>query len=311
MNSKLKGNLAMFVSKTFSGFNENALRYLLPTYMSACSGVLLRVGFATGFFWLLGLFNRHKSSPSTMRQRMGLLALGFICVFGYMFFLLKGLTYTTPVSSSIFISLQPVCVFVICLLIGREKANTMKVLGILIGVGGAIICVATQKTSDVASNPMLGNIYCAASTIVYSTYLVVSKQFLRNLDNVTVSKWTFLGATIAAAPVAFITGWDAPVLKMAVLSAPMLILLFVLIFPSSVSYLLIDVGLKNLTATVVSLYAGVILIVASVVSYATGQDHFSWWQILSMVLIVLSLWLVEFEERKTLPNKPVTQPAKH
>ena len=311
MNSKLKGNLAMFVSKTFSGFNENALRYLLPTYMSACSGVLLRVGFATGFFWLLGLFNRHKSTPSTMRQRMGLLVLGFICVFGYMFFLLKGLTYTTPVSSSIFISLQPVCVFVICLLIGREKANAMKVLGILIGVGGAIICVATQKTSDVASNPMLGNIYCAASTIVYSTYLVVSKQFLRNLDNVTVSKWTFLGATIAAAPVAFITGWDAPVLKMAVLSAPMLILLFVLIFPSSVSYLLIDVGLKNLTATVVSLYAGVILIVASVVSYATGQDHFSWWQILSMVLIVLSLWLVEFEERKTLPTQPVTQPAKH
>ncbi|MDE6703255.1 MAG: EamA/RhaT family transporter, partial [Muribaculaceae bacterium] len=59
------------------------------------------------------------------------------------------------------------------------------------------------------------------------------------------------------------------------------------------------------------LYAGVILIVASVVSYATGQDHFSWWQILSMVLIVLSLWLVEFEERKDTPAPSTTQPAKH
>lgn len=309
MNSKLKGNLAMFASKTFSGFNENALRYLLPTYMSACSGVLLRVGFATGFFWLIGLLKRHKA-PSTLRQRMGLFGLGFVCVFGYMFFLLKGLTYTTPVSSSIFISLQPVCVFIITLLIGREKATSMKVLGILIGVAGAFVCVYTQKTSDVASNPMLGNIYCAASTIVYSIYLVASKLFLRKLDNITVSKWTFLGATVAAAPVAFLTGWDAPVLKMAVFSAPMLILLFVLVFPSSVSYLLIDIGLKNLSATVVSLYAGVILIVASVVSYATGQDHFSWWQICSMALIVASLWLVEREEQKTGPVPQKTNSTK-
>lgn len=302
MNSKVKGNLAMFVSKIFSGLNENALRYLLPNFMSACSGVFLRVGFAAGFFWLIGLFKRHDCAPSTVRQRLGLLALGFICVFGYMFFLLKGLTYTTPVSSSIFICLQPVCVFVICLMIGREKADLVKVLGILLGVAGAIVCVVTQKTSDVASNPMLGNIYCAASTIVYSIYLIVSKQFLRTLDNITVSKWTFLGAAIAAAPVAFITGWDAPVLKMAIFSAPMLVLLFVLIFPSSVSYLLIDIGLKNLTATVVSLYAGLILIVASVVSYATGQDHFSWWQILSMVMIVISIVLVEREERRTIPQ---------
>lgn len=300
MNPKLKGNVAMFVSKTFSGLNENALRYLLPTYMSACSGVFLRVGFAAAFFWVTGLFTRRHSAPSTLKQRLMLLALGFVCVFGYMFFLLKGLTYTTPISSSIFITLQPVCVFIICLLIGREKASFAKVAGIAIGVGGALVCVLTQKSSDVASNPLLGNIYCMASTVVYAIYLVASKNFLRTLDDITVSKWSFLGAAIAAAPVAFITGWEAPVLGMGIFSIPMLVLLFVLIFPSSVSYFLLDVGLKNLTATVVSLYSGVILIVATVVSYITGQDHFSWWQILSMVLIIASLWLVEKEERKAV-----------
>lgn len=299
MNNKVKGNVAMLLSKTFSGLNENALRYLLPTYMSACSGVLLRVGFATGFFWLLGLVKRKEATPTTVRQRLGLLALGLVCVFGYMFFLLKGLTYTTPVSSSIFISLQPVCVFIICLIIRTEKATTVKVAGILVGVIGAVICVMTQKTSDVASNPLLGNLYCAGSTIAYSIYLVASKRFLRTIDKVTVSKWTFLGAMISAAPIAFIMGWDAPVLNMAILSVPMLVLLFVLIFPSSVSYLLVDIGLKNLSATVVSLYAGVILIVAATVSYIIGQDHFSWWQILSMGLIVVSIWLVEKEEAKT------------
>ncbi|MBJ2184920.1 MAG: DMT family transporter [Muribaculaceae bacterium] len=295
--NKIKGNAAMLVSKVFSGLNENALRYLLPAYMSAPTGVFLRVGFGSAFFWLLGLFRRPSVRP-TRRQRLGLFAIGLFCVFGYMFFLLKGLTYTTPVSSSIFISLQPVCVFVICLMLGREKATAMKVGGIVLGVAGAVVCVLTQHSSEVASDPLRGNIYCAASTLVYSIYLIISKQYLRTLDDVTVSKWTFLGAAAAALPVALAMGWDAPVLKAGILSAPMLVLLFVLVFPSSVSYLLIDIGLKNLAATVVALYGSVILIVAAGVSYALGQDRFSWWQIVAIALIMVSMYLVEHAEVK-------------
>ena len=301
MNGKVKGNLAMFISKVFSGFNENALRYLLPQYMSACTGVFLRTGFATLFFWVLGLFRHRAAVAATLRQRVGLLLLGMTCVFGYMFFLLKGLTYTTPVSSSIFLSLQPACVFLICLCIGREKATVIKVAGIAVGIGGALVCVLTQKSSDVASDPMLGNMFCAGSTLVYSIYLIISKQFLRTLDNVTVSKWSFLGAMLVALPVALFSGWDAPVLKMGVMSVPMLVLLFVLVFPSSVSYLLIDTGLKYLSATVVSLYGSVIIIVASVASYIFGQDHFSWWQIVAIAMIVLSMYMVESQESREHP----------
>lgn len=299
MNGKVKGNVAMLVSKIFSGFNENALRFLLPKYMNACTGVFLRVGFATAFFWILGYFKRKEAAITTKKQRLYLFLLGLFCVYGYMFFLLKGLTYTTPISSSIFISLQPVCVFIICLLIKTEKATPLKVIGIILGVAGAGVCVLTQKTSDVASNPLLGNIFCFGSTIVYSLYLIFSKKLLKNIDSITVCKWTFLGAACAALPVALFTGWDAPVLKLGILSLPMLVLLFVQIFPSSVSYLLIDVGLKNLAATVVALYGSVILIVAAIASYIFGQDHFSWWQILSIALIILSMYLVESQENKT------------
>ncbi|MDE5869945.1 MAG: hypothetical protein K2H18_06905, partial [Muribaculaceae bacterium] len=38
-NGKLIGNVSMFVAKTFSGLNENALKYLLPTWMNAFTGV--------------------------------------------------------------------------------------------------------------------------------------------------------------------------------------------------------------------------------------------------------------------------------
>ena len=45
-NKKVEANLSMVVSKTFSGLNMNALKYLLPVWVSPLSGVTLRCVFA-------------------------------------------------------------------------------------------------------------------------------------------------------------------------------------------------------------------------------------------------------------------------
>ena len=244
----------MFVSKTFSGLNENALRYLLPRWMSAYSGVVMRLVFGTLFFWVAS-----KVDPEARRQRssagmkLALFAVGAVCMFGYMFALLQGLSYTTPISSSIFISMEPVWVFLICVIFLHDRVTWMKITGILLGLGGAFIIIMTQKSSDVASNPMLGNIYCLASSLLYAIYLVLQKQFLKHTDMYTVNRWAFLGGACVAAISILFTGWDASVLHQSLFSTPMLVLLFVLIFPSAVSYLLLSIGLRNLSATVVAI----------------------------------------------------------
>lgn len=296
MDGKSKGNIAMLVSKTFSGLNENALRYLLPTWMSAYSGVVIRLVFGSAFFWITGLFTRKDTIVTTVWQRAKLFILGAVCVFGYMFCLLEGLTYTTPISSSIFISMQPVWVFLICVCFLHEKVTFTKVGGILLGLAGALIIILTQHASDVASDPMRGNMYCFASSVLYAVYLVLEKQLLKTIDKITVSKWTFIGGAFSALIMICFTGWDAPVLTQGLFSTPMLALLFVLLFPTSISYLLLAVGLRNLTATVVALYGYLILVVAAVVSYILGQDYFSWWQLLSIAMIVGSVYFVEIAE---------------
>ena len=47
-NKKLEANLSMAVSKIFSGLNMNALKYLLPLWMSPLTGATLRCTFAAG-----------------------------------------------------------------------------------------------------------------------------------------------------------------------------------------------------------------------------------------------------------------------
>ena len=80
---------------------------------------------------------------------------------------------------------------------------------------------------------------------------------------------------------------------------PLCVLLFVLIFPTVISYLLIPVGLKYLNTTIVAIYGYLILIVATLVSLSIGQDRFSWPQLSAMLLICIGVYLVEIDERKT------------
>ncbi|MDE6669416.1 MAG: DMT family transporter [Muribaculaceae bacterium] len=302
MKSKLKGNVAMGIAKIFSGLNENALRYLLPTWMGPITGVLLRLAGGTILFFLWGVYmdRRDPSRPkASVRDRLWLFVIGIVMVYGYMWALLEGLTYTTPISSSIFISLQPAWVFIICLIMHTERATVWKVVGLLLGFGGALLCILTGHHSDVASDPFKGNMYCLLSSVLYAGYLVAQKVFLKRLDNSTVSMWTFFGGAAAAVVAVLITGWDAKVFTQGLFSTPMLILGFVIFFPSFISYLLQDIGLKNLPATVVALYGDVILIVATIASYILGQDHFSWWQMLAIVMMLVSVYFVEAAERKT------------
>ena len=293
MNKQVEANLSMVVSKALGGFNMNALKYLLPLWIAPVTGVTFRLVFGAAAFWLIDIF--CKPEGSTTRQKWQLFMLGALGIYGYMFFYLLGISKTTPVSSSIFVSLEPIWVFIIAVLFYKEKVTWMKVLGIGMGLGGAILCISTQPSDDLASNAPLGNLMCLVSSLVYAVYLVLSNRLLKGVGNMTMLKYTFLGAAVMAVIVNTIYGFDAPIL----FSTPMLVLLFVLVFPTTISYLLLPLGLKYLKTTLVAIYGYLILIVATVTSFILGQDRFSWTQLAAIVLICASVYLVEVAESKS------------
>ena len=83
-NKKVEANLSMVVSKTFSGLNMNALKYLLPVWVSPLSGVTLRCVFAAIAFWIIGMF--VKPEISTRKEKIFLFLLGAL---GYMFYMIQ------------------------------------------------------------------------------------------------------------------------------------------------------------------------------------------------------------------------------
>lgn len=292
----------MFIGRTFSGLNQNALRYLLPNWMSAQTGVVLRLGAGSLLFLIYELIIHKRYSLPKIKDTALLLITGLIFVFGYMWTLLEGLTYTTPISSSIFISLQPAFVFIICLIIKTEKATIKKIAGIIVGFGGALTCIFSQHSDSIATDPLKGNLLCLLGAVLYSCYLIIEKKFIPKYGNAMVSFLTFFGGAVGAGVLVCFSGWDTKVLTQNVFSTPMLVLLFILIFPSFVTYLFQDISLKLLPATVVALYSDLILIVSAIASYVLGQDQFSWLQIGAIVLMLVSVYLVESSESKTTPS---------
>ena len=67
-NKKTEANLSMIVSKTFSGLNANALKYLLPLWIAPLTGVMYRCVFAAIVFWIISILWKQEK---TTRLRRG------------------------------------------------------------------------------------------------------------------------------------------------------------------------------------------------------------------------------------------------
>ena len=204
-NKKTEANLSMIVSKTFSGLNANALKYLLPLWIAPLTGVMFRCVFAAIVFWIISIF--WKQDKTTRREKITLF-LGAIGLYGFMFFYLLGVSKTTPVSSSLFSSLQPIWVFILSVIFLRERITAMKIIGIAIGLGGALLCILTQKSDDLASDAFTGNMLCLISSIAYAAYLIVSNVVLGKVSSLNMLRYSFLGAAVSSLIVMAFTGFD-------------------------------------------------------------------------------------------------------
>ena len=57
-DKKLEANLSMVASRVMAGLNMNGLKYLLPLWLGALTGVTIRCVFAAVAFWLTGCFRK-------------------------------------------------------------------------------------------------------------------------------------------------------------------------------------------------------------------------------------------------------------
>ena len=295
MNNKVKGSAALFVARVFSGLNVNAMGYLLPLWIAPMSCVTIRLVFGAVIFWLVSIFSKPESV--TLGDKLKLLALGAFGIFGYMSLYALSISYTTPVKFAIFNAMQPLWVMVVSAVLYNKSIEGRKLTGLAIGFAGALLCILSQPFTGKASDTHIGNIFAVLSSVIYSVYLVLSARFVSHIASVTILKYTFTAAAVVALIVSYFTGFDARLFNDGIHYTPLLLLLYVLLFPTVLTYFLIPVGMKYLDSAVVALYGYVTLIVATSVSYIFGLDKFDPMILLSLLLIGVSIYWVGSGEK--------------
>lgn len=295
MDNSLKGSLALIASRITAGLNVNCTKFLLPLWITPIGYVTLRLLFGTAFFWLLAIID--KSPKTSTNDKVRLLLLGAIAVFGYMSLYAVGMSYTTPVNFAIFNATQPIWVFIISVFLHNERVTTGKVCGILMGFAGVVAASLATPVHDLAANRILGNGIALLSSLCYSIYLICSSALLRRVGNLVMLRYTFLGATLSAIFVSIFTGFSAPMFITHFNTTAIIVFLFVLIFPTVVSYLLVPIGIKYLKTTLVAIYGYITLLVATIVSLLLGQDRFDIFLLFAMLLICGGIYLVSVSER--------------
>lgn len=296
MNKKVKGNVSLLIARLFSGFNINGMKYLVPLWIAPLTCVSLRLLFGTLMFWAIGIF--EKPDTSSTRDRIKLLLLGAIAVFGYMALYAVALSMTTPVTLAILNAMQPVWVLILSALFLGEKITRGRFFGIATGFVGAVLCVLSQPHASLATNHLFGTVLGFLCSLFYAVYLVSSSGLLQRVDNMTMLRYTFLGALISSFLLSLFTGFDAPLFHAPIDHKALLVFVYILIFPTVISYLLIPIGIKYLPATTVAIYGYVTLFVATITSLLMGTDKLNTMQSVALLLISLSIYWTSINDSK-------------
>ena len=124
MNNRVLALIAAFTATSIYGINHTIGKELMPYYIGAFGLILLRVLGASILFWLIGIWGPKERIDLKDWKRLFLCSLAGMSINMLAFF--KGLSLSTPINSSIIITLAPIMVFVMSVIFIKEKITKRK-----------------------------------------------------------------------------------------------------------------------------------------------------------------------------------------
>ncbi len=266
----------------------------MPNFIGPLALVFLRVIGAAILFWILSIFVKtQKVEKADLKKMMWLAVFGVVV---NQVFFIYGLSLTHPINSAIIMISNPIVVFVFTLIILKERITFLKVSGLSIAVGGALMLLLFKGNFETGSETIAGDLMTLVNSVSWAIFVVMVKPIMMKYETVTVMRWLFLFGSIYMLPIGLYdtigTHW-INFTPHAVFAT-----LFVIIATTFFAYLLNIYGLRSLSPSVVSAYIYLQPFLASIFAIMMGEDKLTPIKIVSGILIILGLYLVSFKPKK-------------
>ena len=204
---------------------------------------------------------------------------------------LNGLYNSTPINSAIITTLAPIFIFIISVLLLKEKITKIKYLGVFIGFIGTItLILLNEKSIANAPNINLGNFYFFINSLSYAIYFVLVKPLTKKYSMITIMKWLFLFSIIINMPFGLLGFTE---INWAVISKNSLIKISYVVFCTTfLVYLLNLYALKNLKASTVGMFIYLQPVIGILFAIYRGADKLTVADATSVILVFAGVYLV-------------------
>lgn len=289
LNNRNLALMAAFGASAIYGINHTIAKGLMPLYIEPYGLIQLRVIGAALLFWLFSIHApKQRIARSDWKRLLACAVFGMV-INMLMFF--KGLSLSTPINSSVIITISPILVFLLSALLIGEKITLTRSAGILLGFAGALVLVLYGKEiRQDAPDIFTGNLLFMINASSYAIYLVLVKPLTAKYHPITLMKWLFLLAVFINLPITYkeftAVEWDQlpfeAIWKMT----------FVVVGTTFLTYLLNIFALKELKASTIGSFIYLQPLIAIAFALAVGADTLSGIKVAAALMVFAGVYLV-------------------
>ena len=307
MASGLRGHIAMLAAAVLWGaMSPVAKDVMLSGAVPPLALSALRILGGAMVFWLAGLvLPTAVTGDGRLRWRdvWIVVVMSVLIVSANQGLYIVGIGYTTPFEATVMTTMTPVFTMLLAAVFIAMPMTVMKVTGVVLGLTGALLLAfASRDGADatVASSPALGNLMCLGAQFCAAVYFTLFRGVIGRYHPFTLMKWLFLLGAVTWVPFTWeslaAVRWSQFDMR---LIAEMV---YIILFPTFLSYLFMVYAQQRLKPTTVSMYSYVQPLTAAVIASVMGLAAFGWANIIATLMIFGGVAMVAFAPGKPAPK---------
>lgn len=297
MTPRNRAHLALIVANLIYGANFSIAKIAMPEFIQPQGFILIRVVFSFLLFWIFSRI-RVPDQKVERKDHVLLCLMGFSGVAINQMLFFEGLSRTSNINAALILTSNPVMVLLAASFLYKERLTFQKIIGILLGVGGAFSLIISRDDAH-GTATWQGDLLVFLNAAAYAVFMVGVKPLMRKYSPWLVIRWSFFYGMLLVIPFGFhqaqIITWSSftPSVWMATL--------YVILATTFVTYWFTTYGLQHLSSAVASYYIYLQPVFATLISLILTHETVTLTQIIACVLIFTGVYLVNRNPGGTAP----------
>ncbi len=289
MNKKSIAHIALIFTNIFFAINLSAVKHLTNNNLVQAFGLnVVRVGVSVLLFWALYLLKPvNIKIDKADRMRLFLCAVSGIAINQLLF--IKGLSLTYPIHAALLLLITPILIVFIAAWLLKERLGILKLIGLALGISGALVLVLAKDSTGNGNNVLLGDLFIIINAISYTIYFIIVKPLMLKYNAVVVLRWVFTIGLVLVLPFGWIEFTEIPWLKYNAIDFTSMGL--IVITGTFLAYLFNLYGIKILGPSVAGFYIYTQPVFAALIAMFFLHEQLELYKILAAVLIFSGVYL--------------------